>query len=240
MVPPLAPPTDSTDRLAWSTRQLQEADDEAISALATDLEGLSAEAIVAWAIGRFPGRICVTSSMADTVMVHLVTQVDPSIEIVFLDTGFHFPQTIATLERATTRWNLNVHIATPAPDAPDLFSTDIETCCFHRKVATLERALTNHEAWMTGLRRSDSATRADTPIVQRDARGLIKFAPIATWTDSDVDAYIAKHRLIVNPLAFEGYLSIGCEPCTNKVRPGDDPRAGRWEGLSKTECGLHA
>jgi phosphoadenosine phosphosulfate reductase len=114
-----------------------------------------------------------------------------------------------------------------------------EGCCAVRKIAVLDRALVGKAAWMTGLRRSEAETRASTPIVSIDKRGLVKICPIANWSDVQVDAYIAEHRLIVNPLQFEGYPSIGCWPCTNRVADGDDARSGRWAGSSKTECGLH-
>ena len=202
-------------------------------------ETWAARDIVTWAVGTFGRRLAVTASMADTVLVHLATQVDPDIEVVFLDTGFHFAETISTLRRAQTRFKLNLRVERPDASAPDLFSVGTEGCCAARKTALLDRALADKAAWMTGLRRSEAETRAATPIVSIDKRGLVKVCPIANWSDTQVDAYIAEHRLIVNPLQFEGYPSIGCWPCTNRVEDGADARSGRWAGTSKTECGLH-
>ncbi len=225
--------------LQLAAEDLLMASEQVISDVAASLEDLSAAEIVQWAFDCFGGRLCVTTSMADSVMVHLATSVTPDIEVVFLDTGFHFAQTIETLERVTKRFSLNLRVERPVEGAPDRFTTDIDTCCGARKVDTLNRALAGKQAWMTGLRRADSPERALTPIVSRDKRGLVKVCPIARWSDADVEAYIAKHRLIVNPLLFDGYASIGCEPCTQRVHEGDDARAGRWAGTEKTECGIH-
>jgi phosphoadenosine phosphosulfate reductase len=210
-----------------------------VDAEAARLEGASAASIVAWAIETFGSRLCLTASMADTVMVHLATSVDPDLEVVFLDTGFHFAETLVTLRRAQARHGLNLRVERPDPFAADLFSIGTEGCCQVRKVALLDRALADKDAWMTGLRRSEADTRANTAVVSRDKRGLVKVCPIAAWTDADVDAYIAEHDIIVNPLQYEGYPSIGCWPCTQAVAAGDDPRSGRWVGTGKTECGLH-
>ena len=177
--------------------------------------------------------------MADTVLVHLATSIDPDVEVVFLDTGFHFAETIATLRRAQSRYRLNLRVERPAADAPDVYQVGTEGCCAARKVALLDRALADKDAWMTGLRRSEATTRAATPIVALDKRGILKICPLANWSDDDVAQYVADHDVIVNPLLFEGYPSIGCWPCTEPVLEGDDARAGRWAGSGKTECGLH-
>jgi phosphoadenosine phosphosulfate reductase len=215
-------------------RERDEADE-----LATELEGLGAGALVAWAIERFGSQLCVAASMADTVLVHLATQVDPDIEVVFLDTGFHFGETILTVRRAQVRYGLNLRVERPTPDAPDLFSVGVDGCCAARKVAVLDRALEGKAAWLTGLRRADSAERRDAPVVSRDRRGLLRIAPLANWSDDDVAAYVARHGLVVNPLLESGYPSIGCWPCTEPVLDGADARAGRWSGTAKTECGLN-
>jgi phosphoadenosine phosphosulfate reductase len=215
-------------------------------ATALDLEELnarfeswSARDIVAWALGTFGSRLAVTASMTDTVLVHLATTVDPDVEVVFLDTGFHFAETISTLRRAQSRYRLNLRVERPDADAPDLFEVGTEGCCAARKVALLDRALADKDAWMTGLRRSEASTRAGTPIVSIDKRGLVKICPIANWDDETVERYISDHDVIVNTLAYEGYSSIGCWPCTEPVVAGEDARAGRWKGSGKTECGLH-
>jgi len=207
--------------------------------IARRLDGAPATDIVAWAVETFGSRLCVTASMADAVVIDLATKVDPDIEVVFLDTGFHFAETIQTLRTAQARYGLNLRVERPAASATDLFAVGTDGCCAVRKVALLDRALADFDAWMTGLRRADSAERTVTPIVSRDRRGLVKIAPIATWSDDDVARYIAEHDVVVNPLLSQGYPSIGCWPCTEQVLDGDDLRAGRWAGSTKTECGLH-
>lgn len=207
--------------------------------LAREMESWSAERVVQWALRTFGSRIAIAASMADTVLVHLATQIDPDVEVVFLDTGFHFSETLVTLRRAQSKYRLNLRVERAAPDAPDLFEVGTEGCCAARKVALLDRALIDKDAWITGLRRSEASTRAAAPIVSRDNRGLVKVCPLATWTDDDVQRYIADNDVIVNPLQFEGYPSIGCWPCTEPVLDGEDARAGRWRGTGKTECGLH-
>jgi phosphoadenosine phosphosulfate reductase len=122
----------------------------------------------------------------------------------------------------------------------DLFGTDPDTCCALRKVEPLERGLSPYAAWVTGMRREDAPTRSDIPLVGWDAkRDKVKLNPLAAWTQDDLDTYISTHGVLLNPLRQDGYASIGCAPCTRRVAPGEDPRAGRWSGLSKTECGLH-
>ena len=207
--------------------------------LARQMETWTAERVVEWAIETFGSRISIAASMADTVLVHMTTKIDPDVEVVFLDTGFHFSETLVTLRRAQSRYRLNLRVERAAPNAPDLFEVGTEGCCAARKVALLDRALIDKDAWMTGVRRSESSTRSATSIISRDGRGLVKVCPLATWTDEDVDRYVAENDVIVNPLHHEGYPSIGCWPCTEPVLDGEDIRAGRWRGSGKTECGLH-
>ena len=212
-----------------------------------DLEGASALQILAWAYGEFGSELVVTSSMADTVLIHLAEQVAPGIDVIFLDTGYHFVETIGTRDAVQLVHNVNVINVTPeqtvaeqdATWGKDLFARNPDQCCALRKVAPLGRALEPYAAWATGLRRADSPERAATPVVSWDAkRKLIRVAPIAAWTDADVARYIELNSLMINPLLEDGYTSIGCEPCTSKASQ-DDPRAGRWTGFAKTECGIH-
>ena len=207
--------------------------------LGRQMESWTAERVVEWALRTFGSRISIAASMADTVLVHMATKIDPDVEVVFLDTGFHFSETLVTLRRAQSRYRLNLRVERAAPSAPDLFEVGTDGCCAARKVALLDRALIDKDAWMTGVRRSDAATRSSTSIISRDSRGLVKVCPLATWTDEDVDRYVAENDVIVNPLQYEGYASIGCWPCTEPVVDGEDARAGRWRGSGKTECGLH-
>jgi phosphoadenosine phosphosulfate reductase len=212
-----------------------------------ELEGASALEIMGWAAERFGSGLVVTSSMADTVMVHLAEQVRPGVDVVFLDTGYHFVETIGTRDAVSAVHDVNVinvtaELTVAEQDARygrDLFATDPDQCCAMRKVAPLSRALEPYAAWATGLRRADSAARAQTPLVSWDARRhIIKVAPIATWSDEDVADYIERNGLMVNPLLEDGYASIGCEPCT-VPSSGADARGGRWAGRAKTECGIH-
>ena len=212
---------------------------EDLEDLALQMETWPAERVVQWAIETFGSRISVAASMADTVLVHMATKIDPDVEVVFLDTGFHFSETLVTLRRAQSKYRLNLRVERAAPDAPDLFEVGTEGCCAARKVALLDHALIDKDAWMTGVRRSEAETRSATPIISIDKRGLVKVCPLATWTNEDVERYVADNDVIVNPLQYEGYASIGCWPCTEPVLDGEDPRAGRWRGSAKTECGLH-
>jgi phosphoadenosine phosphosulfate reductase len=212
-----------------------------------ELEGAPALEIMRWAYAEFGSGLVVTSSMADTVMIHLAEQVAPGIDVIFLDTGYHFVETIGLRDAVKLAHNVHVINVTPeqtvaeqdAAWGTDLFARDPDQCCGLRKVAPLGRALEPYAAWASGLRRVDSKARAKTPLVSWDAkRHLIKVAPIATWTDDDLMRYVELNNLMINPLLEEGYTSIGCEPCT--IKPiGTDTRSGRWAGLAKTECGIH-
>jgi phosphoadenosine phosphosulfate reductase len=178
--------------------------------------------------------------MQDAVLIDLATRVDPAIEVVFIDTGYHFPETLETVEAVRRRYGLNLRMMTVAPHDEELWKVDPENCCSAVKVGQLDRALAGKAAWMSGLRRAEAATRAAAPIVARDLRGLVKVNPIATWSDLDVQGYIADHDVPVNPLLLRGYTSIGCQPCTSLPTEAGDPRSGRWSGRDKTECGIHA
>ncbi len=212
-----------------------------------ELEGAPALEIMRWAYAEFGSGLVVTSSMVDTVMIHLAEQVAPGIDVIFLDTGYHFVETIGLRDAVKLAHNVHVINVTPeqtvaeqdAAWGTDLFARDPDQCCGLRKVAPLGRALEPYAAWASGLRRVDSKARAKTPLVSWDAkRHLIKVAPIATWTDDDLMRYVELNNLMINPLLEEGYTSIGCEPCT--IKPiGSDSRSGRWAGLAKTECGIH-
>jgi phosphoadenosine phosphosulfate reductase len=215
-------------------------------AAAIELEGAPAEEIMCWAFERFGPSLAVTSSMTDTVMVHLAEKTAPGMDVIFLDTGYHFVETIGTRDAVTDMFNVNVINVTPelsvaeqdALYGKDLFARDPDLCCHMRKVEPLGKALLPYQAWATGVRRADSASRARTKVVSYDTKKkMIKVAPIAAWTDEQVESYIEDNNLIVNPLLADGYPSIGCEPCTSRPT-GDDPRSGRWAGLGKVECGI--
>ena len=215
---------------------------------ALDLADASAQEILRWAADEFGSGLAVTASMQDTVLVHLASKALPGIDVLFLETGYHFIETIGTADAVEAVYYVSLRRLLPLQTVEqqdeqygkDLFARDPDLCCALRKVAPLNKALKDYEAWATGVRRVESPTRANTPVVTFDAkRGRIKIAPLAAWTDDDVDAYIAEHNVLVNPLLSAEYPSIGCEPCTRRVLPGQDSRAGRWAGLAKTECGIN-
>lgn len=217
------------------------------STAATDLEDAPAGEIVRWAHATFGDRFALTASMSDGVLCHVAAAAVPGIEVLFLDTGYHFAETLGTRDAIAAAYDVTVrtvsHPLTVAEHEADyrrLYEIDPDMCCAIRKVWPLDRALAPYDAWAGGLRRAESPTRANAPVVGWDAkRGKVKVNPLATWSDEQVAAYVAEHGILVNPLREIGYLSIGCEPCTRPVAPGEDPRAGRWAGRSKTECGIH-
>jgi len=213
------------------------------------LETASAAHLADWAIATFGKRLIVAASMQDTILPHLFGTRLEGVDTLFLETGYHFAETLATRDEAALRLPITVVNALPrqtvaeqdAEFGPRLHDRDPVLCCAMRKVEPLGRALAGYDAWVTGLRRADAATRADAPVIAWDAKhGLVKINPLALWSDAQVEAYQVEHDLPRNPLVARGYPSIGCEPCTRAVKPGEDARAGRWSGTDKTECGLHA
>lgn len=201
-----------------------------------DLEGAPAEDIIRWGLGEFFPEIGVACSMQDAVVVDLAVKIQPAVEVFFLQTEFHFQETIETAQRMRERYNLNLIELRPVAN-PALYSVEgYEACCGARKVEPLNRYLAQKRAWVSGIRRADGPERAEARAVEWDARrGLVKINPIVGWSDEDVGRYITENDIIVNPLHAKGYESIGCYPCTV---PGKG-REGRWTGSSKTECGLH-
>jgi len=213
-----------------------------------NLADASAYEILQWARETFGDELVVTASMADGALPHLAAQAAPGVDVVFLDTGYHFVETIGTRDAVGATLDINLVNVTPeqtvaeqdATYGKDLFARDPDKCCALRKVAPLNKALSGYTAWVTGVRREESPTRSNTPVDEYDAkRNMVKLNPIAPWTQDDLDTFIADNGVLVNPLVYDGYPSIGCEPCTRRVAPGEDPRSGRWAGRAKTECGLH-
>lgn len=205
------------------------------------LEKSSPGAAVAWAQERFGDGLVLAASFQDSVLIDIAVQAAPGIEVMFLDTQYHFAETLWYVEQVRRRYDLNLKVMSPKIEPDDLWQRDLEGCCGFRKVEPLARGLEGKTAWITGLRRVDAPTRANAPVVSWDAgRGLVKINPLATWTDEDMAGYTADHGLLEHPLASRGYPSIGCWPCTRPVAEGEDPRAGRWSGSGKVECGLHA
>src|SRR6266487_2466374 len=213
-----------------------------------DLDDAPAEEIVRWAVRAFGAKICVTSSMTDAVIIDLVSRIKPGIDVIFLDTGYHFAETIGTRDAVGVVYPVNLINVTPSRTVPEqdrdlgprLYGRNPDLCCYLRKVIPLEQALEPYHAWITGVRKQETTARRDTTAVEWDPRrNMIKVNPIVAWSQDQVDAYIDERGVLVNPLVFEGYPSIGCATCTVRVEPGDDPRSGRWAGTSKTECGIH-
>ncbi len=212
------------------------------------LEGADPLTVLGWAGKAFGKSLVITASMGDTVLAHLTSRAVPGTDMLFVDTGYHFAETIGTASAVQHSYPLRMLSIRPKESVEEheaqrgkLWQTNPDACCAMRKVAPLNNALRGYRAWATGLRRSESAERADTPIVKWDAkRDLLKLAPIAAWTDEHVEAYQDAHpEVLSNPLLQMGYRSIGCGPCTRAVAPGEDARAGRWAGRAKSECGIH-
>ncbi|MFM9035418.1 MAG: phosphoadenylyl-sulfate reductase [Mycobacterium sp.] len=216
---------------------------------AAELDGAGAADLLAWTDEHFGGSYVVASNMQDGVLVDMAAKVRPGVDVLFLDTGYHFAETIGTRDAVEAVYDVTVVNVTAEHTVAeqdlllgkDLFARDPHECCRLRKVVPLGRALSRYSAWVTGIRRVESPTRANAPLVSFDeAFKLVKVNPLAAWTDEDMQSYIESHGILVNPLVEEGYPSIGCAPCTAKPLAGADPRSGRWQGLAKTECGLHA
>jgi phosphoadenosine phosphosulfate reductase len=216
---------------------------------AAELEGANADELLRWTDENFGGNYVVASNMQDAVLVDMAAKVRPGVDVLFLDTGYHFVETIGTRDAVEAVYDINVVNVTPENTVAkqdelfgkDLFAREPNECCRMRKVEPLSKALRGYSAWVTGIRRVEAPTRANAPLISWDkAFGLVKINPIAAWSDEDMQAYIDAHDVLVNPLVFEGYPSIGCAPCTAKPIEGADPRSGRWAGQTKTECGLHA
>ncbi|AJW38494.1 Phosphoadenylyl-sulfate reductase [Rhodococcus sp. B7740] len=216
---------------------------------ARELDGASPLELLQWTEDTFGNDFIVASNMQDGVLVHLAAQVHPGVDVLFLDTGYHFAETIGTRDAVEAVYGVNVVNARAEKtvaeqdsiEGKDLFAREPNRCCAMRKVAPLKKELANYSAWVTGIRRVEAPTRANAPLISfDDAFGLVKINPIAPWSDEQMQAYIDEHSILVNPLVDEGYPSIGCAPCTVKPAPGADPRSGRWAGKAKTECGLHA
>ncbi|MGN8245425.1 phosphoadenylyl-sulfate reductase [Cellulomonas soli] len=212
------------------------------------LEGAHPRQVLEWAGRTFGDDLVLASSMGDEVLVHLAAAAVPGIDVIFLDTGYHFAETLGTRDYYAQFTDIHLRTVLPlatvaeqdATHGPRLHERAPDRCCALRKVEPLERGLAPYRAWVTGMRREDAPTRTDIAVVGWDERrAKVKLNPLAAWTQHDLDTYVAEHHVVLNPLREAGYASIGCAPCTRAVAPGEDPRAGRWSGTSKTECGLH-
>ena len=220
-----------------------------VEGLAEEFESRTAQELLGWAVDRFAGRILLTCSWQhqSSILIDMLHQLGARIRIVELDTGLLFPETYATRDRLIERYDLEIERIDPLQtveeqelsEGPALWSRDPDRCCALRKVEPLERALVGMDAWITGIRRAQSITRANARMLELDPRGVIKVQPLAGWSDDDVKGYLFAHDVPYNPLHDRGYPSIGCTHCTRAIQPGEDSRAGRWADAEKTECGLH-
>lgn len=224
---------------------------EELERAAAELEEAPAEEILRWSVARWAPEIALATSLGaeDMVVLDLLAQVQERPRAFFLDTGLHFPETYALLERVRAAYpRLQLEVLRPRLDlarqaelyGPALWRRDPDLCCALRKVEPLERALRPLSAWVTGLRREQAPTRRAIRVIEWDRRhGLVKVNPLARWRRGDVWRYLRARGLPYHPLHDRGYPSVGCQPCTTPVAEGEDERAGRWRGLGKTECGLH-
>ncbi|MFC0212788.1 phosphoadenylyl-sulfate reductase [Paenibacillus chartarius] len=216
---------------------------------AVEFENATPEAIIEWAVKTFPKLTLACSFGAeDVVLVDMLQKISPTTDIFYLDTNVHFQETYETRDRLEARYGTKFVQVLPkltldeqaAQYGDELWKSDPTQCCNIRKVDPLTDILKNYDAWITGIRRDQAPTRANAKKVEYDVKfGLIKFNPLASWTSEDVWNYIKANDVIYNPLHDQNYPSIGCSHCTRQVAPGEDPRAGRWSGFEKTECGLH-
>ena len=212
-----------------------------LEAVSQGFETADPQDVIRWTVEQFGDEVIVAASFEDAVLPHLASSVKSDIEVLFLDTQYHFAETLWFVEEVRKAFNVNLVTTSPEVEPDNRWKIDVNDCCRVRKVEPLNRALAGKRAWITGLKRVDSPTRADAPIVSWDApRQMVKVNPLATWTAEDLATYALVNELPVNPLQERGYPSIGCWPCTKPVAPGEDPRAGRWAGSAKTECGLHS
>jgi len=216
---------------------------------AAELVGASAEELLRWTNKHFSGEYVVASNMQDAVLVDLAAKMRPGVDVLFLDTGYHFAETIGTRDAVDVVYPVRIVNVTPSrtvkeQDAelgPRLYGRNPDLCCYLRKVEPLERMLQNYDAWISGVRRDETNARRESRVVEwDDRREMVKVNPIVSWTEKQVDEFIAEQGVLVNPLVYDGYPSIGCATCTKRVEAGADPRSGRWAGTGKTECGIHA
>ncbi len=208
------------------------------------------EEVLVWAAEHVgASRLAVATSFADTVLTHLAARALPGVDVLFVDTGYHFAETLGLRDAVADVYDVTVRTLLPlttvaeqdAAVGAELFARDPDKCCAMRKVAPFSAALVGYSAWASGLRRDDHNDRAQVELVSVDPRrDMLKLNPLAHWTQEHVDAYTVEHSLLVNPLRELDYVSVGCAPCTRPVAEGEDPRAGRWAGFGKVECGIHA
>jgi phosphoadenosine phosphosulfate reductase len=215
------------------------------------LEGSPPQEILRWAVDVYGRGLTLSVSFGNpegVVLLDMLSRITDEVQVFTLDTGFLFEETLRFRDKAMKRYPLPLEIVTPGLTVeeqvdrygPEFYSCAPDLCCQVRKIEPQRRFLRDYDAWVTGIRRDQTEQRASTPVVTFDEYfGVAKIAPLATWSEDEVDEYVRRNEVPLNPLIGMGYRSIGCEPCTSPVAPGEDARAGRWPGMEKTECGLH-
>jgi phosphoadenosine phosphosulfate reductase len=221
-----------------------------ISEASMQLEKASPQQILQWAVNRFAPKFTMATAFGPEGMciLHMLADLAPETPVFNLDTGYQFAETLELRERVKQKYGIEVELKRPklsvaeyeAANGGPVYATDPNRCCFDRKIAVLHEAAAGFDAWASAIRRDQSPDRAKAPIVGWDKKfGLVKVSPLANWTKKEVWSLISKEDIPYNPLHDVGFTSIGCQPCTRNVMPGEDERAGRWSGFAKTECGLH-
>jgi phosphoadenosine phosphosulfate reductase len=217
-----------------------------LEGLNEELELLEAHDILKWAFETFGSRVAISSSFQTQSMplLHMVARYIPEVPILFLDTGFHFPETLAFRDQIIEEWGLNVINLRYSEGHGEfqrrygaLYQRDSDMCCYLNKVEPMREALEQYDAWISGIRRDQTENRANTPVIQQRSDGLYKICPMVSWTSRDITTYTNRNELPVHPLLSEGYMSVGCAPCTKPTF--GSYREGRWAGSGKTECGIH-
>ncbi len=244
VVHPETPPERPQPRTA-SEKDLAE-----LAEASAQLESAQPQEIIAWAVENYQPRLGMATAFGPEgcVILHMLAQIDPSVYVFNLDTGYQFRETLELRDRIAERYGIEVELRKPelsvaeyeAANGGAVYESDPNRCCFDRKITVLHQAAEELDAWMSGIRRDQSSHRAKAPIVGWDKKfGLVKVSPLANWTKQQVWKLIEDEKVPYNPLHDQGYVSIGCQPCTRAVMFGEDERAGRWSGTAKTECGLH-
>ncbi len=223
---------------------------EEIAAANRRLEGESPQAVLRWAVEQFHPRLTMATAFGaeGCCIIHMLAEIEPSVRIFNLDTGYQFPETLELRERIRERYGIEVEMVRPeltvaeyeAEHGGPLYGMRPDQCCHDRKILPLRKAVVGYDAWISAIRRDQTGHRAAAGVVQWDAKfNLVKVNPLLSWTRKDVWNFIYKHAIPYNPLHDRNYPSIGCWPCTQPVADGEDERAGRWAGSVKKECGLH-
>jgi phosphoadenosine phosphosulfate reductase len=229
--------------------KIRDFDDTCIERLNNQFETSTPESVLAWAWSTFDTRVAASSSFQtqSVALLHMISRVAPRMKVYFVDTGFHFPETLAFQHQLSRQLGLRVEVLKPKLDHHEfrarfghLYCVNPDLCCRINKVEPLQAAIGPLEAWIAGIRRDQTPQRRHVPIISRRANGSLKICPMAMWAEHDVWDYIRRHGLPTHPLLEQGYWSIGCAPCTRAIQNGDDPRSGRWPGKPKVECGLHS